>query len=102
MLNPPDPAYLPPVSAQAALDAALRHTAIGPKAPRSITARLALFGSGDPVWVITFRDICPPTPGGPAPIPGTVTQSLAPCPIKKLSAVVNAGSGKWTDTYGSG
>ena len=92
MLNPPDPGYVPPVSGEAAVEAASKH--IGTTAgPASITARLAVFGDGDPVWVVTFDGICTAISDGPP------SESLEPCPITKESAIISATTGEWTSNY---
>jgi hypothetical protein len=92
MLNPPAPDYVPHVSGEAAIQEGNQHvgTTVG---PTSITAQLALFGQGDPVWVVTYDGICASvSAGGPG-------ESHEPCPITKESAVINAITGEWTSNY---
>ncbi len=93
MLMPPDPAYDPPTSADAAIKEASSHisTSVGPSL---ITADLAIFGSGEPVWVVTFEGICASVSGG---LPSDSEQ--VDCPITEESAVVNADTGAWTSSF---
>lgn len=77
------------MSGAAAIEDGNQHvgTTVG---PASITAQLALFGKGDPVWVVTYEGICTSVSGGPP------DQSPEACPITKESAVINATTGEWT------
>jgi len=92
ILSPPDPKYVPDVTGFQAVEEATPHVDTS-KVPTSIVAQLAIFGSGDPVWVVTFDGICASISDGP---PGT---SELPCPITQESALVDATTGRWASNY---
>jgi hypothetical protein len=93
MLTPPDPTYTPPTSGEAAIATATPHIATT-KEPTSINAALAVFGSGDPVWVVTFDGICTSVSNGPPS-----EQDQPACPITSETAIVNAKTGDLTSVY---
>lgn len=94
ILSPPDPDYVPSTSGQAAIRAASEHIATSIE-PTSVTAELAVFGSGDPVWVVTFDGICASVSNGPP----DSSESVVACPITRESAIVNAATGEWTSNF---
>jgi hypothetical protein len=93
MLTPPDPNYIPPTTGEAAIATATPHIATT-EGPTSIEAALAVFGEGDPVWVVTFDGICTSVSNGPPS-----DQEQPACPITSETAIVNAKTGDLTSVY---
>jgi hypothetical protein len=94
ILSPPALDYVPATSGQAAVQTAREHIETSVE-PTSVKAELAVFGNGDPVWVVTFDGICASVSDGPP----DSSESQVACPITRESAIVNAASGEWTSNF---